>query len=125
MPNLHQSATPILNTQIPALAPAFERMQGNILKSHGRDHAVNIFVHFTKPKAPVKALKGFQRVRLKAGEIKTIYFDLQPEQLALIDENGKPYQPKGNLWVSIGGGQPDILRTTTSNVVKRIIQVVQ
>ncbi|MBY0505947.1 MAG: hypothetical protein K2X03_18670 [Bryobacteraceae bacterium] len=55
MPNLHQSATPILTAQIPALAPAFERMQGNILKSHGRDHAVNIFVHFTKPKASVKA----------------------------------------------------------------------
>ncbi len=51
MPNLHLSTQPILSTQIPALAPAFKRLQGNVLKSLGRDHAINIFVHFTKPKA--------------------------------------------------------------------------
>lgn len=56
MPNLHNLATPIPLTQLPALAPAFERMQGNILKSHGRNHAINIFVHFNVPKAKVKKL---------------------------------------------------------------------
>ena len=40
-------------------------------------------------KTPLKALKGFQRISLKAGESKTISFTLTPEQLSLVGEDGK------------------------------------
>jgi len=68
-------------------------------------------------KKPIRALKGFQRISLKAGESKTIKFLLTPEQLSLTDETGKTYQPKGKLQISVGGGQPDVKNKVTSNTV--------
>jgi beta-glucosidase len=74
-------------------------------------------------KAPIKALKGFQRIALKAGESKTINFTLTPEQLSLVEENGKLYQPKGKVQISVGGGQPGVKNKTTSNIVNSNISI--
>ena len=68
-------------------------------------------------KAPLKALKGFQRISLKAGESKTVSFTLTPEQLSLIGEDGKMLGTKGKIVLSIGGGQPGVKNKTTSNVI--------
>jgi beta-glucosidase len=68
-------------------------------------------------KAPLRALKGFQRISLKAGENRIVQFELTPEELSLVDENGKTYQPTGKLTISVGGGQPGMKNKTTSNVV--------
>ncbi len=72
---------------------------------------------------PLKALKGFKRISLKAGESKKISFTLTPEQLSLIDEAGNAYQPNEKLTISIGGGQPGVKNKTTSNVVSRIVTI--
>ncbi len=72
---------------------------------------------------PLKALKGFKRIALKAGESKKISFTLTPEQLLLIDETGNAYQPKEKLTVSVGGGQPGVKNKTTSGVVSKVISV--
>lgn len=72
---------------------------------------------------PLKALKGFKRIALKAGESKKLSFTLTPEQLSLIDEAGNAYQPKEKLTISVGGGQPGVKNKTTSNVVSRTISV--
>jgi beta-glucosidase len=56
--------------------------------------------------APVRALKGFQRISLKQGERKAISFTLTAADLSLVDEQGKSYQPVGKAVISIGGGQP-------------------
>ena len=69
-------------------------------------------------KVPLRALKGFQRISLKAGESKKISFTLTPEQLSLVSEDGKMLEPKGKVVISIGGGQPDIKNKATSNVIK-------
>lgn len=61
-----------------------------------------------KANSPQRALKGFKRIALKAGESKLISFTLTPEQLSLVGEDGKEYQPKGNIMISIGGGQPGV-----------------
>ena len=74
-------------------------------------------------KGPLRALKGFQRISLKAGESKVIQFELASEQLSLIDETGKMYQPKDKVQISIGGGQPGVKNKTTSNVVSSIISI--
>lgn len=76
-----------------------------------------------KGKAPLKALKGFQRIFLKAGESKTVQFNLTAEQLSLVDENGKLYQPKGKLIINVGGGQPGVKNKTTSNVASKTITI--
>ncbi|TDO28441.1 glycoside hydrolase family 3 C-terminal domain-containing protein [Sediminibacterium goheungense] len=78
----------------------------------------------TKHKIPVRALKGFQRILLKAGESRLIDFVLSPEDLSLVNEsNGMSYQPKGKVQISIGGGQPGVKNKTTSNVVSTELQV--
>jgi beta-glucosidase len=69
-------------------------------------------------KAPIKALKGFQRINLKAGESKILSFELTNEQISLVNDSGKTYLPKGMMTISVGGGQPDIKNKTTSNTVK-------
>ncbi|HLG39076.1 MAG TPA: glycoside hydrolase family 3 C-terminal domain-containing protein, partial [Chitinophagaceae bacterium] len=39
-------------------------------------------------KAPLKALKGFKRIALKAGESRVVQFQLTPENLSTVDDNG-------------------------------------
>lgn len=91
------------------------------------EEVVQLYVSFsqTKSKIPVRSLKGFQRIMLKAGETKVVNFTLRPEDLSLVnDTNGKTYQPKGKVQISIGGGQPGIKNKTTSNVVSNLLQVI-
>lgn len=76
-----------------------------------------------KEKAPIRALKGFQRIALKAGESKTITFILTPEELSLVNEKGESYQPKGKLMISIGGGQPNVKNKATSNVLTKEVNI--
>lgn len=73
--------------------------------------------------APIKALKGFQRISLKAGQSKLVRFTLTPEQLSLVDKDGKSYQPKGKMNISVGGGQPGVTNKTTSNVLTKPLTV--
>ena len=56
--------------------------------------------------APLRSLKGYQRVHLAAGESKRLTFTLEPRDLALADEAGamKVDAAAYRLWV--GGGQP-------------------
>src|SRR6185503_3121943 len=58
-------------------------------------------------KAPLKALKGFKRISLKAGESRVVQFQLTPENLSTVDEKGKSKQNRGKILISVGGGQPD------------------
>jgi beta-glucosidase len=73
--------------------------------------------------SPIKALKGFKRIALKAGESKLMQFQLTPDDVSVVDEKGILQQLKGNMAISVGGGQPDVKNKTTSNVLTRIITV--
>ena len=89
------------------------------------DEVVELYVshQVQKIKAPVRALKGFQRISLKAGETRVIRFTLTADQLSLVSETGDSYQPKDKLIISIGGGQPGVKKKTTSNVITGIVSV--
>lgn len=56
---------------------------------------------------PRHHLEGFRRIHLKAGETRTVTFQLKPGQLACYDDNGTPFVEPGLFRVSVGGGQPD------------------
>jgi beta-glucosidase len=58
-------------------------------------------------RTPVRALKGFERVALKRGESKVVDFELRPQDLALIAQDGTTKHVPGTVQISIGGGQPD------------------
>jgi beta-glucosidase len=74
-------------------------------------------------RVPLKALKGFQRIALKAGEAKTVTFQLSTEDLSIVNKDGKLYQPSGSVQVSVGGGQPGVSNKTSSNVVSKSINI--
>ncbi|EFC67926.1 glycoside hydrolase family 3 N-terminal domain-containing protein [Prevotella sp. oral taxon 317] len=66
---------------------------------------------------PVKELKDFRRVALKAGEKKTIEFTITPDKLALYDLNMKPIVEPGTFEVMVGGSSRDEdLQKATFNV---------
>jgi beta-glucosidase len=74
-------------------------------------------------RSAIKALKGFQRIALKAGESKTVQFSLSPDDLSVVDDNGASKPLKGNVSISVGGGQPNVKNKTTSNVLSKSISV--
>ncbi|WEK20932.1 MAG: glycoside hydrolase family 3 C-terminal domain-containing protein [Candidatus Pedobacter colombiensis] len=74
-------------------------------------------------KAPIKSLKGFQRLSLKAGESKIVKFELSPDDLSYVDTEGIKQQFKGVLQLSIGGSQPDEANPTSGNVLKSLLTI--
>jgi beta-glucosidase len=55
---------------------------------------------------PIRALAGTKRILLKAGEKQTVTFTLIPDQMSVIDDNGKRLVEPGEFLVSVGGKQP-------------------
>jgi beta-glucosidase len=88
------------------------------------EEVVELYISYpdVKEKAPIRSLKGFRRIFLKAGSGQLVTFTLSPEQLSLTNEKtGALYQPAGKMVLSIGGGQPGIKNKTTSNVISKDI----
>lgn len=77
----------------------------------------------TAIQSPIKALKGFKRISLKARESKVVQFQLTPQDLSLVDNSGASKQMKGKVTISVGGGQPGVKNKTTSNVLTKIITI--
>lgn len=57
-------------------------------------------------KTPVRSLKGFKRIHLKPNESRSVCFELASDDLTLVDQNGYCVPMKGEVLVSVGGGQP-------------------
>jgi len=77
------------------------------------DEVVQLYLSRTDAKsAPIRALKGFQRVYLDRGEKKTVRFVLRSRDLSVVDEAGKHRVLPGVVKVWIGGGQPMVTSST-------------
>lgn len=87
------------------------------------DEVVQIYVKHNnqRVKVPLKALKGFTRVFLKAGERRTLKFFLSPDDLAVTDVNGGLVALRGKMIISAGGSQPDEKNNTSGNIVKQVV----
>jgi len=71
------------------------------------DEVVQLYLtHTGVPGAPIRALKGFQRVHLERGQRKPVSFMLSDRDLSVIDEAGKHRIVPGTVQVWVGGGQP-------------------
>jgi beta-glucosidase len=57
---------------------------------------------------PVKLLKGFQRIALKAGEEKEVEFWITPETLKILDQNMRWLVEPGEFRIMIGSSSRDI-----------------
>jgi beta-glucosidase len=72
------------------------------------DEVAQLYLSFPKVAgAPLRALRGFQRVHLKPGESQRVRFELQDRDLSMVTEAGQPIIAEGKYSVSIGGGQPN------------------
>jgi beta-glucosidase len=71
------------------------------------DEVVQLYItHVGVSGAPLRALRGFQRVHLERGESKAVTFTLRDRDLSIVDEAGKTRIIPGNVTMWIGGGQP-------------------
>jgi beta-glucosidase len=77
-----------------------------------------------KVRTPIRALKGFERTFIKAGESKVIKFQLTPQDLASIDYDGKAQIFKGKLAVSVGGSQPDAQTAASKKTVTKQVSLI-
>lgn len=74
-------------------------------------------------KAPIRSLRGFQRIQLKAGETKTVKIPLAANAFMVINEEGMSVPMKGAVSYYIGGGQPGQTLKTSGNIVSGSIQL--
>jgi beta-glucosidase len=75
--------------------------------SKAGDEVAQLYLTFPKvPGAPLKALRGFQRVHLEPGASETVKFELNPRDMSMVTEAGEPIVAEGAYTLSVGGGQP-------------------
>jgi beta-glucosidase len=71
------------------------------------EELVQLYVtHTSVGGAPLRALKGVQRVHLDRGQKRTVTFTLRDRELSIVDESGKHRIVPGAVNIWIGGGQP-------------------
>ena len=71
------------------------------------DEVAELYISFPKlPGAPLRALRGFTRVHLKAGEQKRVKLTLSPRDLSYVNEAGDRFVSTGDYIITVGGGQP-------------------
>ncbi|HET7896095.1 MAG TPA: fibronectin type III-like domain-contianing protein, partial [Flavisolibacter sp.] len=86
------------------------------------EEVVQLYVSGQEKTAPVRSLKGFQRIYLKKGESRTVQFNLKPEDLATMNNNGQPMPMKGKILISVGGCQPGEGTVKTKQTVQGSLQ---
>ncbi len=75
--------------------------------SRDGDEVVELYINFPKLEgAPLRALRGFTRVHLKAGEQKHVKLTLSPRDLSYVNEAGDRFVSTGDYVITVGGGQP-------------------
>ncbi|MGP0018438.1 MAG: glycoside hydrolase family 3 C-terminal domain-containing protein [Candidatus Sulfotelmatobacter sp.] len=71
------------------------------------DEVVELYINFPKlAGAPLRALRGFTRVHVGAGEERHVSLALQPRDLSYVNEAGDRMIAAGDYVISAGGGQP-------------------
>lgn len=105
---------------------AGESLQVNVdvQNSGNRDGDEVVQVYITDVAAsvpvPIRSLVGIKRVFLKAGEKKNLMFQLVPQQMTVIGNDGKRVIEPGDFTVSIGGKQPGFTGRTDASTTRTV-----
>jgi beta-glucosidase len=71
------------------------------------DEVVELYLRFPKsPLVPIRALRAFTRMHIKAGETQHVHFTLSSRDLSEVTETGERIVAPGEYQLSIGGSQP-------------------
>jgi len=69
---------------------------------------VQLYLKFPEiPGAPIRALRGFQRIHLDPGASQKVEFHLNSRDLSMVTDTGEIIVAQGKYTLSVGGGQPD------------------
>jgi beta-glucosidase len=78
----------------------------NVSEREG-DEVAELYLSFPKSAAaPIRALRGFTRLHLAAGQTEHIRFTLDARDLSEVNEKGDRIVAQGAYRISVGGGQP-------------------
>ncbi len=71
------------------------------------DEVVQLYLVFpTLPGAPLRALRGFQRVNVRPGQTQHVSLKLTPRDLSMVNAEGTRLVAAGAYRLFVGGGQP-------------------
>ena len=71
------------------------------------DEVVELYLTFPKlPGVPLRALRGFTRVHIEAGQSRHVQLTLQPRDLSYVNDSGDRMVGAGDYIITVGGGQP-------------------
>lgn len=88
---------------------------------HDGDEVAQLYISAAKKVSfqPIRSLKGFERVSLKAGEAKVVKFVLEAADLMLVNDNGELKPIEGKVKMSVGGVQPIRNQTNPGNHISK------
>lgn len=98
-----------------------------ITNTSARDGDEVAQLYLTPPRfegAPRLALRGFQRLPLKAGERREVRWRLDARDLSFVDRDGVRQVMPGSYRLSVGGGQPDTgapVQTATFSLNRQLL----
>jgi beta-glucosidase len=89
------------------------------------EEVVQLYVSYksNRFKKSIRDLKGFQRIKLKAGETKTVKFSLCADDLSIFDNEGNSVPAEGDIEISLGGGQPSNELITANKAIQKVISL--
>jgi beta-glucosidase len=132
-PGLSPTRFEYRNLRVPMKVNAGDEAQISVTVKNGGnmdgEEVVQLYVtdvHASAP-VPIRSLRGFQRVFLKAREQTSVHFLLTPCQLSFIDVTAKLVVEPGIFRASIGGKQPGfkgIADASTTEVLTDHFEVV-
>src|SRR5579859_879724 len=71
------------------------------------DEVVQLYLAFPDSSgAPIRALRGFERIHVKSQGTQHVQFTLNQRDLSMVNQAGDRIVASGNYRVSVGGGQP-------------------
>ena len=101
------SGLKLSNTSLQAGDPLDVEVDLKNTGSRDGDEVAELYISFPKlAGAPLRALRGFNRVSLKAGEQKHVKVTLSPRDLSYVNEAGDRFVSAGDYLITVGGGQP-------------------
>ena len=101
------SGMKLSNPQLQAGTPLDVEVDVKNTGKRDGDEVAELYIGFPKlPGAPLRALRGFTRVHLKAGEQKHVKLALSPRDLTYVNEAGDRFVSTGDYLITVGGGQP-------------------
>jgi beta-glucosidase len=101
------SGMKLSNTSLSAGDPLDVEVDVKNTGSRDGDEVAQVYITFSNlPGAPLRALRGFKRVHLKAGETQHVKLTLGPRDLSYVNEAGDRLVSAGDYVITVGGGQP-------------------